>query len=560
MKRTYKLLAFIIALSMVMSTVILPASAAGGMTDSDYVAPAGENLFATWGLNYDYDTTATAVAGLYGYNQKDVAINKKGSPSVSATTTAGHEGKGAHVTSASADAYPRINYVPIEEGAVYKLSVDVKLVDTVSDTFSWAVEGNSANSITKPSKLSETVTATNSDWSTLAYVFKGVANTPTGNADRMHAHIGPKPTNATEYYLDNWSYTKIAAPALVSAVDNGDNSATFTFNKDLTDITESNFSVSPSATVSVSGSGKVYTVSLSNVTAGADYTITAQDIKDEYNQALSGTASVTVTTESGSSSTPAAALLPEIASITGEPGSYVFKDAGNTELTGWGQNTVNGNCTISVSDGVISVSDRVHSVNGLMYSGAAIESGKNYIISASMYAEAAVTDMSARFYIDGVDNIGLTNLKANEWVEVKGGFTPSSNPSGNIQFKIGKVSEASTLDYKIKDITLVEAPDLTGSLTASTKEETTATLTAAFSTPVELTSDSLTITGGDYTVEEVTKGNSRADTYDFSYTIKLTGLTAGTAYTVSVKDTLTDKFSQALTGTATANFTTDGTS
>ncbi|WP_221936063.1 hypothetical protein, partial [Klebsiella pneumoniae] len=83
------------------------------MTDSDYVAPAGENLFATWGLNYDYDTTATAVAGLYGYNQKDVEINKKGSPSVSSTTTAGREGKGAHVTSASADAYPRINYVPI---------------------------------------------------------------------------------------------------------------------------------------------------------------------------------------------------------------------------------------------------------------------------------------------------------------------------------------------------------------------------------------------------------------------------------------------------------------
>ncbi len=119
MKRTYKLLAFIIALSMVMSTVILPASAAGGMTDSDYVAPAGENLFATWGLNYDYDTTASAVVGLYGYNGKDVAINKKGSPSVSATTIAGREGKtaahfGAQFDTAFADGIYLDNFVLTE--------------------------------------------------------------------------------------------------------------------------------------------------------------------------------------------------------------------------------------------------------------------------------------------------------------------------------------------------------------------------------------------------------------------------------------------------------------
>ncbi|MBQ7974568.1 MAG: hypothetical protein IJ300_02645, partial [Clostridia bacterium] len=235
MKRNSKILAFIIALAMVMTMVVLPVSAATDvMTDADYVAPTGVNLLDEWGLNYNYDITTTTTTGLYGWNNTTVDANVSGGtrlagrdPSITknAGTMTTKSGIGVDGTSGgyanlgATGKQARINYVPFdnEPGTVYKMTVDVKIANETieeggtpitSDTLSWSAEGttNSKNKVVAVS--SSGLTVNNTDYTTVTYIFKTAVNKTTGY-DRNHAHIGVKTTNATELYLDNWTLEKI---------------------------------------------------------------------------------------------------------------------------------------------------------------------------------------------------------------------------------------------------------------------------------------------------------------------------------------------------------------
>ena len=311
MKRNSKLLAFAVALAMVMSLITIPVSALG----TGYVAPTGVNLFPEWDYgpwNYESTSNTATAKNIYGFegvkggNQETKISDRcengqsyEKKEGIGVNGTAG----GLSTLSSAKESGPGLIYVPIEAGFVYKFSVEMKIHSETVQTAtvkSFKTTRSTADSVVIPTADTGTLIngkIYNDKFTTVSGYFATVENNIEDNyKKRMHTHLsfvfnkGHDISNA-QVITDNWSLEKVPTPAVTLTEVNG-TVATFTFNNDLGAVTESNFNVATSTpgaavpTVAVTKNGNVCNVSLSGCSYNSTYTITTTDIIDFYGQEL----------------------------------------------------------------------------------------------------------------------------------------------------------------------------------------------------------------------------------------------------------------------------------
>lgn len=363
MKKNSKLLAFVIAIAMVMSMTTIPVCALG----AGYVAPTGENLLPIFGYGpYNYEnTTNTASAGnIYGFT---------GPAGAATTTTIGSDCNGGtavrtegvgtdnswgavNTLSGTAASGPRMTWIPLEAGVVYEVSVDMKInSDTVTsaEVIKMDLNRDTTNSTVIPTATSGTLinkTINNTEFTTVSGYFTTEAYA-SSNGKRCHTHVtfqfaaGAAPSVIT----DNWSLKKVPALSAPTMTDNGDCSATYTFNNELDpdEVTASDFSAQvvyngaavegiKIPTLSVTTVGNKCTVRLSDYAYNMKYTVTLKNcvlIKDIYGQTgPSGHKNVFVTTPAA----PDVPLMP----LNSYDGTFETVETGTAHGTNSGDETV----------------------------------------------------------------------------------------------------------------------------------------------------------------------------------------------------------------------------
>lgn len=230
-----KLLSLVIAFAMIMTMIVIPVSADTTVQPKDaaYVAPLNVNLLEEWGLNWNYDVSdgATTVKNLYGWDgstadsnasdgkrpaKRDINMNQtsSGTYTAPAADNAGYAGGvdnskcGTFTATAATDTF-RINFVPLEPGAAYVMTVDIKLAEGTTGTVAWDINNNN-NSMCKPNAINMGYdnTVSSGKYNTVKVAFKADTYTKATGYDRNHIHIGIKGLVGT-YYADNWTLTKI---------------------------------------------------------------------------------------------------------------------------------------------------------------------------------------------------------------------------------------------------------------------------------------------------------------------------------------------------------------
>ena len=472
MKRNGKLLALVMAVAMVMTMVVIPVSAATP-DSAEYVAPTGVNLFAEWGYSWDNDTSySKKYTTLYGNASQ---ITFAGSSTASSYDN-GETGKGWLTAN---DTF-KINNVPIEKNAYYKLTADVKLSTASTATMSFSGQTNS--SITKVAAISTSnANVTNSDWTTVEFAFKGqvLSNANT----KLTNHISLKSSDSAQFIVDNWTLTKMEAASTTGfAINENNDSVTFTFSRDVTALTESNFTVSPTVDFNVAGN----TVTLTGYTAGTEYTITGKNIKDIYGQTL--------------------AKQPVVVVKAGAPSidGYDFEDE-----------VVLADGEITTADGTVYEGSKGLSITaegGAVYDVRAtgtfkgVQAGKTYVVS--FYAKAAAgSSNSVKAYLSnssisannanyvklGTTDVDYIDINDTEWTKVTcclnivGNYYDSANKHSNLGIHAGvaakdagtyyidnfQISEANALDIANDMIVLKDTnKDGDVELTLSYKDNT----------------------------------------------------------------------------------------
>ena len=224
---------------------------------------------------------------------------------------------------------------------------------------------------------------------------------------------------------------------------------------------------------------KTYTLTTSALAEGTEYTVTVTNVTATGCNALSTYSFKFETASAGSTPvvpTPSGNILPEIYSIEGSKGSYIFKDSDGNVID-WAQAD---DATLSATEGVVSVTGRSgQAISGIKYDSAPLKSGKKYKVSAKFRMDGTPTggtDLKAKFYITTpsasnnlavtptTDPIAATTLVLGEWVEISevitvGVASPVSGRSEkglNIGFKVGQNSNAATFPFSVKDIVVEE--------------------------------------------------------------------------------------------------------
>ena len=567
MKTNNKLLAFFLTVSMVTSMVIFPVSAASNvMTDADYKASTGVNLFETWGYNWDYDTTATPVTGLYGYSGKDPNLNTVVGSAAMGDTNSGKSGKGKLVTGANASANrQRVNFIPVESGAVYKLTVDVKLNDpnTATDTMVWSPE-NAGKSITHAKKIAESVNVTNSDWTTISYTYEGVDNTSVANADRMHYNMSLYATTAASYYIDNWTLTKIAAPQVTAttpaaeATDVVPNSnISITFDKTVT-LEQGDIAISGGTLGTITtADNKTFTIPVTGQAYSTPYTVTITDVKatdttvlDNYVFSYTTEAKQTIESTSGY-------VAPTGVNLFEQWGYNWNYDTTATPITGlYGYSGKDPNLNTVVGSAAMGDTNSGKSGKGKLVTGAnasanrqrvnfiPVESGAVYKLTVDVKLNDPNTATDTMVW--SPENAGKSithakkiaesvNVTNSDWTTISYTYEGVDNTSvanaDRMHYNMSLYATTAA-SYYIDNWTLtkIAAPQVTATTPAAeaTDVAPNSNISITFDKAVELKAENITISGG--TLGTIPTGSNT------SFTIPVTGQTNSTEYTVMLKD------------------------
>ncbi len=266
--------------------------------------PSGVDILSAYGFDgtFESGTVGSAAAGLSisGHPYVDSLTQSGGAPSGGKITADaannGTQSLAIANTASSSNNTSRITYVPVDAGAMYKITSYIKLqAAPAEDTTvkAWYQPGSCGNDSVKVTNSKKEVEISADKFVEVTGYFTTAYN----KAEKFsHIHLPVYTNTGAAIYVDDWTVTEIPALTAITAVEG--NTATFTFSNDLGTVAESNITVSPeTASISVSKSGKVVTVTLSDYDYEETYTITTNGIKDTYGQTLASEVSASITTE-----------------------------------------------------------------------------------------------------------------------------------------------------------------------------------------------------------------------------------------------------------------------
>ncbi len=495
------------------------------MQSTSYVAPTGVNLFDEWCFNWNYDTAGTSMKNLYGCTNANVipqfsTYTTNGGTAPTTASATGNGGSGMKITNATSTGYYRANFIPVEDGAKYLATADVKLTSADSDAMKWTLINTKMNT----TKISESNLAVNSTgWTTVKYIFSA-SGTPDSQYSRRDISIGLYSEDGNEFIVDNWTLTKLPAAPSVTNATVVDGKAVFTFDNDVV-ATASNFTVSPAtATVNVTGSGSEYTVELSGYTHSTEYTITTKDITDTYGQALTADSSVKIITPVDADATILTTedLTHNVAELRGTFADGTFTRGEDESYTD--DNTGVRAFNIYVVPGTYVISAKVK-----QNAADTIENARAWIVAGVSGTNSNCIDVNTLFSRISINKDGWTEISgmvkisenANNWNDADGDLRDDDAATQVIHAGISseahifditdlQIRKAASLDLDDTYAAVVKADGSNANLyitgPASTVYFAAATYTGSTVTDIQF--QKLTLTDNKLSVEELTKGDS----------------------------------------------------